>query len=61
MHHSGWWSYLGGTDKKPKVTWSLLRRVLSYSYPYRWQIAAMLVVILFTTGLSLLSPLILRD
>src|SRR5512138_2510839 len=61
MHHSGWWSYLGGTDKKPKVTWSLLRRVLSYSYPYRWQIAAMLALILFTTGLSLLTPLIMRD
>ncbi|MBN2147420.1 MAG: ABC transporter ATP-binding protein [Anaerolineales bacterium] len=48
-------------DEKPKVTWGLLRRVLSYSNPYRWQIAGMLLMILFTTGLTLLTPLIMRD
>jgi ATP-binding cassette subfamily B protein len=59
--HGGWGRYLRGTDEKPKVTWSLLRRVLSYSAPYRWQIAGMLVLILLSTGLRLLTPLILRD
>ena len=59
--HMGWWSYLSSPDEKPKVTWSLMRRVLRYSRPYRWEIAGMLVMILITTGLTLLTPLILRD
>jgi len=61
FHGGGWWSYLSSADEKPKVTWSLLRRVLSYSRPYRWQIAGLLVTILVTTGLTLVTPLILRD
>jgi ATP-binding cassette, subfamily B, bacterial len=57
----GWWSYISAPSEKPKVTWDLLKRVLNYSYPYRWKIAAMLVFILVNTGLTLLTPLILRD
>ncbi len=57
----GWFGYLRATDEKPQVTWGLLKRVLRYSYPYRWQIAGMLVLILITTGTSLLMPLILRN
>ncbi len=61
FHGGGWFSYLSSTDEKPKVTLGLLRRVLSYSKPYRWQLVGMLVLILFSTGLTLLTPLILRD
>jgi ATP-binding cassette subfamily B protein len=61
FHGGGWFSYLSSTDEKPKVTLGLLRRVLGYSKPYRWQLVGMLVLILFTTGLTLLTPLILRD
>jgi ATP-binding cassette subfamily B protein len=61
FHGGGWFSYLGSTGEKPKVTLDLLRRVLGYSKPYRWQLASMLVLILFSTGLTLLTPLILRD
>jgi ATP-binding cassette, subfamily B, bacterial len=61
FHGGGWWSYLSSTEEKPKVTLGLLRRVLGYSKPYRWQLAGMLVLILFSTGLTLLTPLILRD
>jgi ATP-binding cassette, subfamily B, bacterial len=57
----GWWSYISATGERPKVTWHLLKRVLGYSHPYRWMIAAMLVMILINTGLTLLTPLILRD
>jgi ATP-binding cassette, subfamily B, bacterial len=57
----GWWSYISATGERPKVTWDLLKRVLSYSHPYRRKIAAMLVMILINTGLTLLTPLILRD
>ena len=61
FHGTGWWSYLSSTGEKPKVTWALLKRVLGYSRPYRWQIAGMLVLILLNTGLTLLTPLILRE
>jgi ATP-binding cassette subfamily B protein len=61
MHGGGWFSYLRAPDEKPKVTRSLLKRVLAYSLPYRWHILGMLLAILVTTGLSLLSPMILRD
>jgi ATP-binding cassette subfamily B protein len=48
-------------DEKPAITWPLLRRVLAYAAPYRWLMVAMLLLILAHTGLSLLSPLIMRD
>jgi ATP-binding cassette subfamily B protein len=60
-HGAGWWSYISAPDEKPKVTWNLLKRVLRYSHPYRFKIAGMLVTILLNTGLTLLTPLILRD
>jgi len=61
FHGGGWFSFLSSSDEKPKVTLGLLRRVLGYSKPYRWQLIGMLVLILFSTGLALLTPLILRD
>ena len=61
FHGGGWFSYLSSTGEKPKVTLGLLKRVLGYSKPYRMQLVGMLVLILFSTGLTLLTPLILRD
>lgn len=61
MHGSGWHNFIRSGDEKPKVTWALLKRVLGYSVAYRWQIAGMLILILASTGLSLVSPLIVRD
>lgn len=49
------------TDEKPKITRQLLIRVLSYARPHWKQMAAMLVVILVSTGIQMLSPLVLRD
>ena len=60
FHGGGWWSYLSASEEKPKVTWALLRRVLEHSRPYRWQIVGMLMMILVNTGLTLLTPLLLR-
>jgi ATP-binding cassette, subfamily B, bacterial len=62
MHgHGGWFgSYMRSESKPPKVTRDLLKRVLTYASPYRWQITGMLVMILIGTGLSLLIPLIFR-
>jgi ATP-binding cassette subfamily B protein len=48
-------------DEKPRITRDLIKRVWKYARPYRWYILAMLAVTLATTGLGLLSPLILRD
>jgi len=48
-------------EEKPKVTKELLLRVLAYARPYWGQLGWMLLTILFTTGLSLISPLIFRQ
>lgn len=48
-------------DEKPKITWGLLKRVFVYAKPYKALIISMLVLILLQTGLSLVSPLIMRD
>jgi ATP-binding cassette subfamily B protein len=62
MHGGGWMRQLSvADDEKPKITWHLLRRVLAYARPYRWKIAGMLVIIVITSGLGLVTPLIMRD
>src|SRR5512136_1502511 len=57
----GWGSVINAPDEKPRVTWDLLERVMRYATPYRWQIAGMLLIILLSTGMALLTPLIMRD
>lgn len=61
MRGSSFRSYIRSGDEKPKLTWDLLKRVLAYSAAYRWHLVGMLLLILISSGLSLLSPLILRD
>ncbi len=61
MHGGGWYSFIRSGDEKPKLSWQLLRRVLTYSGAYRWHLIGMLALILVSSGLSLLSPLIVRD
>jgi ATP-binding cassette, subfamily B, bacterial len=61
FHGSGWWGYLGASQEKPRVTRQLVLRVLGYARPYRRPIFWMLVMILVSTGLSLLTPLIMRQ
>ncbi|NDJ34938.1 MAG: ABC transporter ATP-binding protein [Chloroflexi bacterium] len=57
----GWWRYIHAADERPRVTWPLVKRVLRYARPYRTRIILLLVSILITTGLGLLTPLILAD
>lgn len=59
--HGGWWSYISSTDEKPKVTRLLLRRVLAFAWPYRLKIVGMLLLILATTSLGLITPLLFRQ
>jgi ATP-binding cassette subfamily B protein len=61
MHGYGWLSNMRSGDEKPKVTRVLLSRVLNYAKPYWGHIGGMLVMILLSTGLSLITPLIFRQ
>ncbi len=61
MHGGGWFRYIGGVDEKPRITWGLIKRVFNYARPYRGRLGLILMFILVTTGLSLLTPLILRS
>ncbi|MCC6617048.1 MAG: ABC transporter ATP-binding protein [Anaerolineae bacterium] len=58
------WRYAyfhGDPDQKPKISWPLVRRVLSYARPYRLYLGVTLVLILIQSGLGLITPLIFRD
>ena len=61
FHGGGWGAYMRSGDEKPRVTRELLLRVLNYAKPYWSQITGMLVMILLSTGLSLVTPLIFRQ
>ncbi len=61
MGFRGMRGLINAPDETPRITWPLLMRVLRYARPYRWLMVAMLALILASTGLSLLSPLIMRD
>lgn len=57
------WRYIhSDVDKnKPNISRALILRVLSYARPYSRGIGIMLAMILVTTGLGLLTPLIFRE
>lgn len=61
FHGGGIRGMINSPDSKPKITWQLLKRVLKYAKPYRWMLLGMLLLILIQTGLSLLTPLIMRN
>jgi ATP-binding cassette subfamily B protein len=61
MGFHGFWQYVNSPEEKPKVTWDLIKRVMGYARPYHRQIAGMLVLITLAAGLTLVTPLILRD
>jgi ATP-binding cassette subfamily B protein len=60
MRGTGWREFLKSSDEKPELTTDLMRRVIGYARPYRLQILAMFILIVGTTGLGLLTPLIMR-
>ncbi len=61
MMGRGWFNTIQSSGERPKVTKELVKRILDYARPYRKQLILMLVLILLSTGLGLLTPLILRD
>jgi len=63
MHDGGWWSFIRYDEKVDRLSISgpLLRRALRYAQPYTGRIALILGLILVTTGLNLIPPLLTRD
>lgn len=57
----GWHALVHSGDERPKITRTLLLRVLKYAQPYWRHITIMLVMILLSTGIGLVSPLIFRN
>ncbi len=60
MRRKNWRSYIQASEEKPRLSWVLVKRVLTYGKPYTRQIIGSLLAILIYTGVALLSPLILR-
>lgn len=58
----GWWAYISHDEEKekPGIDRALMRRVWAFARPYQWQTIGLLLTIIFITGLTLLSPLLLR-
>lgn len=48
-------------DETPQVSWALIKRVMNYARPYWSKLTWLLVLILVGTGLSLVTPLIVRS
>ena len=60
MRGRNWHSFVHADKNKPQLSWTLIKRVLKYGKPYRWQVLGSLLSILATTSVALISPLILR-
>lgn len=63
FHGGGWWAFISHDDKneRPAISRVLLWRVWHFSRPYRAKIIGLIFTILLITGLTLLSPLLLRQ
>lgn len=61
MRNRNWSQFVQANKETPKVSRTLLKRVMDYALPYRKHIIWMLILILMTSALSLISPLILRE
>jgi ATP-binding cassette subfamily B protein len=63
MHGGGWWSYIryDAEQDRPEVSWALIKRAAAYGRPYAAGIFAMLGIILLTSLLHLVPPLLTRS
>jgi len=63
MHGGGWWSLIRYDEEqdRPEVSWPLIRRAAAFGRPYTGKIAAMLALIVVTTLLGLIPPLLVRN
>ncbi|MCP4360599.1 MAG: ABC transporter ATP-binding protein [Chloroflexi bacterium] len=63
FHGGGWWAYISHDDKKekPAINRELILRVWGFARPYRPKVVGLLITIFLITGLTLMSPLLLRQ
>jgi ATP-binding cassette subfamily B protein len=63
FHGGGWWAYIRYDEERdrPEVSGALLRRVAGYARPYWGQAALMMGLIVLTSLLNLVPPLLYRD
>ncbi len=63
FHGGGWFAFIAHdeTQKQPQVTRELLLRVWNFAQPYRRKIIWLIVTLFLITGLTLLSPLLVRQ
>ena len=62
FHGGGWWAFLSHDEEqdRPVVTRDLLRRVWHFARPYTRDVVFLLISILLTTGVTLVTPLLMR-
>ncbi|MEZ4832031.1 MAG: hypothetical protein R2873_08540 [Caldilineaceae bacterium] len=60
MAHHGWWRYISHdpTQNRPQITRSLLGRVAHYAKPYWRSLLLVLTLILLTSLLELVPPVL---
>ena len=63
FHGSGWWSLLSADESKKRIPIDsqLLKRVLYYARPYWFLVLIVLILIVITSLLELIPPLLYRD
>jgi ATP-binding cassette subfamily B protein len=63
MHGTGWWAYIRYDEERdrPAINRALLRRIAIYARPYWGQVALTIALIILTSLLSLIPPLLYRD
>lgn len=63
FHGGGWFAYLSHDEQqdRPVVTRNLLIRAWSFARPYTGKVLLLLLGIILTTGVSLVSPLLMRS
>ncbi|HOU40059.1 MAG TPA: ABC transporter ATP-binding protein [Promineifilum sp.] len=62
FHGGGWWAFLSQDEEqdRPVVTRDLLGRVWQFARPYNREVVLLLLSILLTTGITLVTPLLMR-
>jgi len=62
FHGGGWWAFLSQDEEqdRPVVTRDLLARVWYFARPYTREVVLLLLSILLTTGITLVTPLLMR-
>jgi ATP-binding cassette subfamily B protein len=63
FHGGGWWSYIRYDEERdrPQVSRALLQRVSTYARPYWGRAALMIGLIIVTSLINLIPPLLYRD